>query len=71
MKHLKEAMKKGLKKWDETIKKTKDPLEQAGMKVDRDRLNDWIADIDMYLDATRRSPVYVPSVKEAWIRAAK
>ena len=71
IKHLKEAMKKGLKKWDEIIKKTKDPLEQVGMKVDRDRLNDWIADIDMVLDATRRSPVYIPTVKEAWIRAAK
>ena len=45
-------MKKGLKKWDEIIKKTKDPLEQAGMKIDRDRLNGWIADIDMVLDAT-------------------
>ena len=64
IKHLKEAMKKGLEKWDEIIKKTKNPLDQVGMKIDRDRLNDWIADINMVLDAVRRSPVYIPTVKE-------
>ena len=68
MKHLKEAMKTGLKRWDEIIKKTKNPYGQAGMEADRDR---WIADIDMYLKATQRSLVYIPTVKEAWIRAVK
>ena len=58
-------MKKGLKKWDEIIKKAKDPLEQAGMKVDRDKLSDWIADINMVLDAARISPIYILTVKEA------
>ena len=71
IKHLKEAMKKGLKKWDEIIKKTKNPLDQVGMKIDRDRLNDLIADINMVLDATQISPVYIPTVKEVWVRAAK
>ena len=71
MKHLKEAMKTGLKRWDEIIKKMKNPYEQAGMEVDRDRLDKWIADIDMYLKATQRSPIYIPTVKEAWIRAVK
>ena len=71
MKHLKEAIKKGLKKWDETIKKTKDLHVQAEMKANRDRLDDWIVDINKYLDATRRSSIYIPTVKEAWIRAAK
>ena len=71
IKHLKEAMKKGLKKWDEIIKKEKNPLEQSWIRSDRERLNDWIADINMVLDATQISPVYVPTVKEAWIRAAK
>ena len=64
-------MKKGLKKWDELIKRTKDPLVQAGMKVDRDRLDGWISDINMVLDAVRVSPVYIPTVKETWIRVAK
>ena len=71
IKHLKEAMKKGLEKWDELIRKTKDPLDQVGMKIDRDRLDDWIADINMVLDAVRISPVYIPIVKETWVRAAK
>ena len=71
IKHLKEAMKKGLKKWDEIIRKEKNPIEQAWMEGDRKSLSDWIADINMVLDAVRISPVYVPTVKEAWVRAAK
>ena len=71
IKHLKEAMKKGLKKWDEIIKKEKNPLEQAWMRGDREKLNDWIADINMVLDATRISPVYVPIVREVWIQGSK
>ena len=64
-------MKKGLKKWDDIIRKEKTQLEQAWMKSERERLSDWIADINMVLDAARISPVYVLTVKEAWIRAAK
>ena len=71
IKHLKEAMKKGLEKWDDMIRKEKDQFAQAWMKSDRERLSDWIADIDMVLDATKISPVYIPTVKEEWIKAAK
>ena len=38
MKHLKEAMKKGLEKWDEEIKKEKDQLNKACMDNDREKL---------------------------------
>ena len=69
--HLKEAMKKGLKKWDNIIRKEKDQLAQVWMKGDREKLSEWTADIEMVLGATKMSPVYVPTVKEEWIRAAK
>ena len=71
IKHLKEAMKKGLEKWDDEIRKEKDQLAQVWMKGDREKLSDWIADIEMVLGVTKMSPVYVPTVKEEWIRAAK
>ena len=71
IKHLKEAMKKGLKKWDNIIRKEKDQLAQIWMKGDREKLSEWIADIEMVLGATKMSPVYVPTVKEKWIGAAK
>ena len=41
------------------------------MESDREKLSDWIADIEMVLEATKMSPVYVPTVKEEWIKAAK
>ena len=71
IKHLKEAMKKGLLKWDDMIRREKDQLAQVGMKIDREILSDWIADIKMVLGATETSPVYIPTVNKEWIRAAK
>ena len=41
------------------------------MKGDREKLSKWIVDIEMVLQVTKMSPVYVPTVKEEWIRAPK
>ena len=71
MKHLREAMKKGLEKWDDEIREEKDQLNKVGMENDRERLNGWLENFEMILRATEMSPVYVPTVKEEWIRAAK
>ena len=71
IKHLREAMKKGLEKWNDEIRKEKDQIEQVWMRGDREKLSDWIADIEMVLDATKMSPVYVPTVKEEWIKVTK
>ena len=71
MKHLREAMKKGLEKSDDEIRKEKDQFEKVCMESDRERLSVWLEDIEMVLGATKMSSVYVPSVKEEWIKAAK
>ena len=34
-------------------------------------MNDWLGDIEMILGATKMSPVYVQTVKDEWIKAAK
>ena len=71
MKHLREAMKKGLEKWDDEIRKEKDYLKKVWMESDREKLNRWLENIEMVLKATEMSPVYIPTVNEEWIKAAK
>ena len=63
-------MKKGLEKYEE-IRKEKDQLNKACMENDREKLKRWIDNIEMVLKATEMSPVYIPTVKEEWIKAAK
>ena len=41
------------------------------MESDRERLNCWLENIEMVLRATEMSPVYIPTVNEEWIKAAK
>ena len=67
MKHLREAMKKGLEKWDNVIRNEKDQFEIICMKCDRERLNRWLGDMELVLRATEMSPVYVPTLKDEWI----
>ena len=71
MKHLREAMKKGLEKWDDEIRKEKDQLNKIWMESDREKLSHWLENIEMVLRATEMSPVYVPTLNEEWIKAAK
>ena len=71
MKHLRESMKKGVEMWNKAIAKEKHFVQQAIMEADRDTLNKWIDNIEMVLRATEMSPIYVPTIKEEWIRAAR
>ena len=71
MKHLREAMKKRLAKWDDEIRKEKDQLNKVWMESDREKLNCWLENIEMVLRATEMSPVYIPTVNEEWIKEAK
>ena len=53
------------------IRKEKDQFEKICIETDRERLSNWLGDIEMVLGATKMSLVYVPIVKEEWIKAAK
>ena len=41
------------------------------MEPEKERLECWLEDIEMTLRATEVSPVYIPTVKEEWIKAAQ
>ena len=71
IKHLKEAMKDLIEKWNVAIQREKDWTEEESMKVDKERLEHWLEDIEMVLRATKMSPVYIPDVREQWIKAVK
>ena len=71
MKHLREAMKNGIEKWNVAIQKEKDWAEKACMKPAKERLGHWLEDLEMVLKATDMSPVYIPTVKEEWVRAVQ
>ena len=71
MKHLREAMKKGLAKWDDVIRKEKDQFKKIWIETDRERLSNWLGDIEMVLRVTEMSSLYVPTVKDEWIKAVK
>ena len=62
MKHMKS---------DEEIRKEKDQLNKVCMESDRAKLNRWLENMEMVLRATKMSPVYIPTVNEEWIKAAK
>ena len=42
MTHLKEAMKSGIEKWDEEIKKERDLVRHAWMEAQKDTLARWL-----------------------------
>ena len=71
MKHLREAMKNGIEKWNVAMQKEKDWAEKVSMKSDKERLEHWLEDLEMVLKATDMSPVYIPTVKEEWVRAVQ
>ena len=53
------------------IRNEKDQFEVIWIKSDKERLNRWLGDIEMVLRVTKMSQVYIPTVKEEWIRAVK
>ena len=71
IKHLREAMKNGIEKWNEEIQKEKDWSQKAWMKPEKEQLGDWLEDVEMILGATAMSPIYIPTVREEWIKAVQ
>ena len=71
MKHLREAMKKVIEKWNEELKKEKDWVRQAWLTPQKELLECWLEDIEMVLCATEMTPVYIPTVKDDWIKAVQ
>ena len=71
IRHLREAMKKGLEKWDEELRKEKDWAKKILMETDKERLGHWLEDLELVLRATEMSPIFIPTVREEWIKAAK
>ena len=71
MKHLREAMKNGIEKYNVAIQKEKDWAEKAWMEPEKERLGHWLEDLEMVLKATDMSPIFIPSVKEEWVRAVQ
>ena len=67
MKYLREAMKNGIEKWTEELKKEKDRVRKACLEPQKELLEHWLEDIEMVLRATEMTPVYIPTVKEDWI----
>ena len=63
MTHIRKAMKSGLEKWKDEIKKEKDTVRRAWLKHQRDVLNSWLRDIEQTLDFFVNTPHYVPTVK--------
>ena len=45
MKHLREAMKNGIEKWNVAIQKEKDWAEKAWMEPEKERLGHWLEDL--------------------------
>ena len=71
MKHLREAIKNGIEKWNVAIQKEKDWAEKAWMEPEKEWLGHWLEDLEMVLKATDMSPVFIPSGKEEWVRAVQ
>ena len=41
------------------------------MENDKEWLGHWLEDLELVLKAIDMSPVYIPTVREEWIKAAK
>ena len=64
-------MKSGIEKWDEEIKKEKDPVRHAWMEAQKDILAHWLKDIKVMLSFAQTTTTYIPTVKEEWVRAVQ
>ena len=66
MTHIKEAMKSGLEKWKEELKKEKGIIRQAWLEHQRNILDSWLQEIESMIDFTENTPHYVPTIKPQW-----
>ena len=64
-------MKNRIEKWNEALRKEKDWAEKAWMEPEKEWLERWLDDLEMTLSATEMSPVYIPTVREKWVKAAQ
>ena len=64
-------MKNGIEKWNVAMQKENNWAQKACMKLNKEWLECWLEDLEMVLKATDMSPVYIPTVKEEWIRAVQ
>ena len=71
IKHLREAIKKGIQKWNEDLRKETNKIQKAWMEPEKEGLERWLEDLEMILRATEMSPVYITTVREEWIKAAQ
>ena len=49
---MREAIKKGIEKWGEVLRKETDRIQKAWMEPEKERLEHWLEDIEMTLKAT-------------------
>ena len=68
---MREAIKKGIEKWNEDLRKETDKFQKTWMEPEKEWLECWLEDLKMTLRATEMSPVYIPIVREEWIKAAQ
>ena len=53
------------------MRKETDKIQKAWMEPEKKRLERWLEDLEMTLRATEMSPVYIPTVRAEWIKAAQ
>ena len=71
IKHLKEAMKDLIEKWNVAIQKEKNWAEVEMMKADKEHMECWLENVEVVLHTTEISPIYIPSVREEWIQVVR
>ena len=64
-------MKNGIEKWNVAIQKEKDWAEISWMEPEQEWLECWLEHLEMVLKATDMSPVFVPTVREEWVKAVE
>ena len=68
---MREAIKKGIEKWKEDLRKETDKFQKAWMEPEKEWLESWLEDLEMTLGATKMSPVYIGTIREGWIKAVQ
>ena len=71
IKHLRQAMKNGIEKWNVAIQKEKDWAKKAWMEPEKKWLGCWLKDLEVVLKAADMSPIFIPYVREEWVRAVQ
>ena len=71
MTHLREAMRTGIEKWDEELKKEKEMVRKAWIEAQRETLTRWLEDIEMALSFAKTTTTYIPIIREELVRAVQ